>query len=139
MEANISQTPVREKLETYYKERSQRLELVKLDDVLSRDSSVFWFSESESAPEIVSRLIEKYLSRFEDWWSELTRDSEFCVKAIYLRPHVDTMRFHYETELDKAHTRITLEFINRFSTAEYKVDYSKLFRFHGSKRLTPSA
>lgn len=53
------ETSVRQQLETYYQQRAERLETLKLDDVLSSGASVFWSPDSESAPEVISRLIEK--------------------------------------------------------------------------------
>jgi hypothetical protein len=81
-------------------------------------------------PEIVSRLIERYLAQFEDWWNVLIQDSDFCMKVIYLRARVDSQRFHYEEELANAHNRITREFLNRFSTTENGIHWSKLLRFN---------
>jgi len=124
------ETNIQHRLETYYQQRAERLETLKLDDTLSDGASVFWSPGSESAPEVVSRLIEKYLTRFEDWWNALIQNSEFCMKAIYLRAHVDPQRFLYEEELAKAHNRITREFLNRFSTTENAIHWSKLLRFN---------
>ncbi len=95
--------------------------------------SIFWSPDSESAPKVVSRLIEEYLTRFEDWWNALIQDSEFCTKAIYLRAHVTPQQFLYEEELAKAHNRITRELLNRFSTTENAIHWSKLLRFNSGK------
>jgi hypothetical protein len=126
------ETTIRHQLEIYYQQRAERLETLKLDDILSDSASVFWSPGSESASKVVSRLIEKYLTRFEDWWNTLIQDSEFCMKAISLRTRITAPRFLYEEELAKAHNRITREFLNRFSTPENAVHWSKLLRFNSS-------
>lgn len=125
------ETTIHQQLETYYQQRAARLETLKLDDILLDGASVLWSPASESAPQVVNRLIEKYLTRFENWWNALIQDSEFCMKAISLRARITASRFLYEEELAKAHNRITREFLHRFSTTENTVHWSKLLRFNG--------
>jgi len=126
------ETGVRQQLQTYYQQRAARLKTLKLDDVLSRDASVFWSSKSESVPQITSRLIEKYLTQFEDWWNVLIQDSESCAQVIHLRTKTVPQQFLYAKELANAHNRITREFLNRFSTAEDSVHWSKLLHNSGA-------
>jgi hypothetical protein len=121
---------LRQQLETYYQQRAMRLETLKLDDILPSGTPVFWSPSSESAPKVISRLIERYLEQFEDWWNALIQDPEFCMKAIHLRARVDSQRSLYEEELANAHNRITREFLNRFSTTENAIHWSKLLRFN---------
>ena len=114
MEARLLQNRVRKNLELFYQQRTERLKPLKLDDVLSKTSRSLWSTESESAPEVVQRLIEEYLSSFEKWWNALIQDADLCLEAIRLRRQITTPRYAYEEELANAQNRITLAFINRF-------------------------
>lgn len=121
-------TNLRQQLANYYRQRARRLKTLKLDDVLPRDAFTFWSPEPESAPQVVSRLLEEYLTQFEDWWNVLLGDSESCAQIIQLRTESVPSKFLYKRELAKAHNRITREFLNQFSTTEDAIDWTALLR-----------
>ncbi len=122
---------VREKLESYYQQRADRLRSLELEDVLPHDSVVFWSPNSASAPDIVARLIEHHLAFFETEWREEIQDADFCLKAIRSRNQIDE-QLDYETELADAHNRLTLTFINRFCKPNYSIEWEKLL--HSSSK-----
>lgn len=130
METKLLRDRVRKNLEIFYRQRAERLKLLRLDDVLSKTSRSLWSTESESAPEVVQRLIEEYLSSFEKWWNALIQDADLCLEAIRLRRQITTPRYAYEEELANAQNRITLAFINRYCTLDYAIDWERLFRFN---------
>ncbi len=133
MEAKLLQNRVRKNLELFYQQRAERLKPLKLEDVLAKTSHSFWSKETESAPDVVQRLIEEYLASFEKWWSALIQDADFGLEALRIRRQITTPRFSYEEEFAWAQNRITLAFINRYCTLDYAIDWSKLLRFNSGK------
>ncbi len=121
---------VREKLESYYQQRADRLSSLKLEDVLPHDSVAFWSPISASAPEVVMRLIEHHLASFEAEWRREIRNANFCLQAIHSRKQVDE-QLNYETELADAHNRLTLAFINGFCKPNYSIDWERLLQPSG--------
>ena len=130
MEAKLLQDRVRKNLELFYQQRAKRLKPLKLEDVLAKTSLSFWSTETESAPDVVQRLIEDYLASFEKWWSALIQDADFGLEALRIQRQITTPRFSYEEEFAWAQNRITLAFINRYCTLGYAIDWSKLLRFN---------
>jgi hypothetical protein len=133
MEAKLLKNRVRKNLGLFYQQRAERLKPLKLDDVLSKTSRSLWSTESESAPDVVQRLIEEYLSSFEKWWSALIQDADFALEALRIRRRITTPRFSYEEEFAWAHNRITLAFINRYCTLDYGIDWETLLRINSGK------
>lgn len=130
MSAQTPEKTVRQVVEEFYQLRAERLKPLGLDDVLSDTSGSYWSPESESAPMVVKRLIEKYLASFETRWSALIEDTNFCLEAIRLRDQVTGPRYVYKEEMANAQNRITLAFINRYCTLDYGIDWSRFRRFN---------
>ena len=118
----------------FYQQRAERLHALKLDDITADVPNGLWSPESESADQVVARLIEKYLARFEDWWQDALEDADFCLAALCFKRHAkNPQRFRYETELGAAHGRLTLAFINYYCTADYAIDWRKIIVFNTRK------
>ena len=130
MKSKMPEEAVRQMLETLYMQRAERLEDLCLAHIIPRNPSVFWSLDSLSAAEIVKNLLEAYLAECEDWWRELTQDSDFCAKAIRVNQRITTQKFLYEEEFAKARNRITFDFIHEYSTEEFDIDWEKLVRFN---------
>lgn len=137
MKTRMPENTVQRILETLYEQRAQRLRPLKLDDILPSTPSVFWSSDPQSCVEIVGKLIEDYLAVYEDWWRELIQDGDFCLKAIRAKRDIITPLYSYDEELAKVSNRITLEFINKYSTLDYSIDWEKLVQFNSGKNSSP--
>ncbi len=133
METKLLKTRARKNLELFYQQRTERLKPLKLEDVLAKTSRSFWATGSESAPDLVRRLIEEYLASFEKWWSAMIQDADFGLEALSIQCQITTPRFSYEEEFAWAQNRITLAFINRYCTLDYAIDWERLFRFNSGK------
>lgn len=132
MEANISENTVRRKLELYCQQRAERLRTIRLSDIMPNATRALNPLSTESAPEIVARLIEHYLASFEDWWKDATQDADFFLPAIRVKSDFD-QRYDYETRLAHAHNRLTLRFIDEYCKPDYSIDWEKLVRFNSGK------
>jgi hypothetical protein len=127
---DMMKSRVREELEMFYGQRAERLKTLQLRDLLSTSPSILWTPSHKSAPEIVDSMIEKYLARFEDSWDKMLQDSEFCLKAMYLKSHITTSRLFYEEQLGNARARIVRELVTRYCMVEGTIDWSKLVAFN---------
>ncbi len=131
MESNILET-VRQRLELYRQQRAERLRTLQLSDIISIAPRALNPLNTESAPEIVTRLIEYYLASFEDWWKDATQDADFFLSAIRIKSDFD-QRYDYETQLVHAHNRLILQFIDDYCKPDYSIDWEKLVEFNSGK------
>lgn len=74
----------------------------------------------------------------EEFWNELTEDSDFYVKLIKLMKDIPLKRKEeYKSKWDAAVNRFTREFIQDFCFENGRIDWEKLTRFvSGKKPLT---
>ncbi len=133
MESNILENTVRQRLDAFYQQRIEKLRSLKLRDVIGCSPNIFWLIDSEGASDIIARLIEEYLSSFEESWSTSIQDSEFCFNAILIRQNMTNQKFLYEEQLCNARNRITLKFIDKYCTPNYAIDWEKLIHFNSGK------
>lgn len=117
-------------LEIFYTQRAERLKFLTLDTVLANAPHNFWAIQDTDAPRIVAHLVEEYLVSFEQWWSRLIQDANFCLRAIQLRAQLTTSLYAYQNQLAHAQNRLTLDFINRYCRADYAIDWAKLLHFN---------
>lgn len=132
MKTKIPEKTVRQMVKKVYQQRAERLKTLKLNDIVMTTPRVFWTSRSESAPDIVARLIEYHLASFEDEWQQALQGADFCLYAIRLDQEVDE-RSDYQEQLDYALNRLSLAFINTFCKSDYSIDWSKLLHFNSGK------
>ncbi|MBI5653885.1 MAG: hypothetical protein HZC40_26070 [Chloroflexi bacterium] len=131
MKPKISEKTVHQLVQKFYQERAERLHLLKLDAITAQIPVALWHPESESADKVVTRLIEKHLERFEDWWKKAMQDPGFCVDALRIRRQCKMrQQFAYDREFSKAQSRLTLQFINCYCTADYEIDWKKIVVFN---------
>lgn len=126
------QASMQQNLAPYYHQRVEQLQVLKLVDILVTDGRLFWSPVSQSAPALVTRLIEQHLALSEMEWQAKMQDSEFCLGAIQARTQSEEF-FDYDTELAHAHNRLTREFTTDFCQADGSIDWTKLLRFNSGK------
>jgi hypothetical protein len=132
METQLLQDRVRLNLELLYQQRTEHLQLITLDDILTRAPHNLWSTEEPSAPDLVARLLEEYLASFEGWWTTLLQDTDFCLQAIQLQEQITTPRYAYHAQWASTHNRLVLDFINRYCRPDFAIDWAKLLRFNSS-------
>lgn len=130
METHLLQERVRQSLILFYQQRAERLMALKLEDVLTIRSEHLWLSEETSVPSLLARLIEAYLTSFEQWWNTLLQNREFCLQANRLRHQITTPRYSYQDQLAYAHNRLVLDFVNHYCRPDYAIDWEKLLRYN---------
>lgn len=124
-----------ETIDRFYQERILRIGLLKFSELVARNSSLSRAICLRRADEIISELLESYLSSSEAWWWKTEGDTTFYlnrVRAIQECPL--NLRIRFEQEWNKAVNRLTREFIDRFVTVDGSIDWDKFVRFSNAKQ-----
>lgn len=134
-------------MDEYYRNRSERLRVAGLNDLLPFINPYALCLESiGEGHAVVEHALDAYLAlteqsifgdvltgrkpRNEDW-QELTGDADFYLKLIRAMEEYPTAhRRKYDREYAKAVNRFTKEFLNEFSSEDGTIDWEKLVRFN---------